>query len=421
MGIGDQKVAGVRKTTRMEKIDGAFFIVLYLVYTIGMFFLFHRQSVEFGGKYLSDMPSYLEEIQGIDSGYSFPYPIMFWTAEALLPFFSPSWALCIAVTFLNGLTPFALKYFFDKNLGVNERDGMRFLSTIAVFSLLAASMLYPLQLLDGSGMLGGRFVFRYLGTFSPNPYHNSTYLSARPFAVVTFFLYLRILEKYEESKQWICPEYVAFSAFLLLATMTKPSFTLVLVIHAGLTMVFRLFKGRFRNWKAFLQYGIWFIPTFIDLLYQYGGVFIAKTGEEEKGVGLALFKAWHSGCTNIPRAVLLGTAFPIVVFLFHLPTLLKKGNTRKELSLGWQFFLVSFGTFALLYEKGERMVHMNFSWGYMYGLFFLYTMSLLALLKDSFFGRKECVKAICQWSVYGLHLVCGVAYLWVLLKGGIFM
>ena len=95
--------------------------------------------------------------------------------------------------------------------------------------------------------------YKYLGVFTPNPFHNATYMAARPFAILAFFKYGELLPVYEqpnavrEHKR----DYILFAIYLLLATMTKPSFTIVLVGAAGILMLWRMFRSRFRN----------FVPT----------------------------------------------------------------------------------------------------------------------------------------------------------------
>lgn len=410
------------KLTRETKKDAILFAVLYLFYLMGTFFLFRRQVISFEGRYPSDMGSYLAEVKGLDSGYSFPYPIMFWIAKALSLFMPPAWALSITVTGLNGLSVPALKYFMDKRLNVREHEGRRMLSTLAAFSAFLTSMLYPFWYLGRHEEV--IYPLRYLGVFTPNPYHNATYLCARSFAIVAFFVYLDVLEQYESKDKWFCVRYLIFSIALLLATMTKPSFTLILVANAGLVMLWRLIRSRFRNWKAFFQLGIWFIPTFLDLLYQYRGVFAPSKPGEVKGIGIGFFvawagglKVWNTGHEFIPGLILLATAFPLTVLLFHLRGLRKE----KGLLAGWLFFLVAFASVAFFYEKGPRLYHMNFSWGYMYGLFFLYAVSLMTLLQDTFSKEKKTWMLLIQWVACLSHLVCGVDYVLVFLHGTHFM
>lgn len=400
------------KFSQRKFVNHVFFCILLLTYLAVTFFLFYRQCINYNGGYRSDMPAYIQEIQGIDSGYDFPYPILFFTGQFFLLFTTPQYAMAIASMLLNGLTAIMLKHYFDKALS------KEWLSSLLTFSLLFASMLYPLTYLGRYNPLGEDYLYRYFGTFTPNPYHNATYLAARPFTIPVFFLFADILDFYEKENKWFHPKYLFMGLFLLFATMTKPSFTLIFVATAGLIMLFRLIRSRFRGTKAFFQCGIWFIPTFGALLYQYAGVFQPQAEETEKGIGFRLFAAWWpTVCDNIPGVILLATAFPLSVLLFCV--IHKK--IPKILQFTWQFFLIAMATLACLYEKGPRLADVNFAWGYMHGLFFLYVVSLMIVARYTLQHKQPVWQLTIQWLVYGLHLICGLDYFRVLLQGGMFL
>ena len=398
-------------------INLLFFLLPLSAYLAVTLFLFHRQTVGYGGLYPSDIGPYIAEMLGEDAGFDFPYPILFLTGRLFLPFTAPEHAMALAVTLLSGMTPLALKYYFDRILRVRETGSARqgIFSTLLVFSLLFISMLYPLTYLGRYQDFQEGFLYRYLGVFTPNPYHNATYLAARPFSVPAFFLFADILPFYEKENKWFHPKYLCFSLFLLLSTLAKPSFTLVLAGTAGMIMLWRLAVGGFRKIKAFFQLGIWFLPTFLVLLYQFGNVFHPGSGADS-GVGFGFLTAWSTVTDNIPMAILRGMAFPMTVLLFSLlqkqfPGLLK---------FSWQFFITALLTLALLYEKGYRLSHVNFAWGYMYGLFFTCTAGLAVLAENTLRRRQPRWQLGIQWAVYILHLACGMDYFRILLRGGLF-
>lgn len=404
-----------RKKYAMQ--DLLFFGVALSAYLAATLFLFHRQTVGYGGLYPSDMGAYVAEIEGLDSGYQYPYPILFLTGKLFRLFTSPEHATAMAALLWNGLTPVFLKYYFDRFLQVREeRDSRRgILSTLLVFSLLLISMVYPLTYLGRYHRPGEDFLYRYLGTFTPNPYHNATYLTARPFSVPVFFLFADILGFYEKEDRWAHPKYMLFSLFLLLATLAKPSFTLVLAGTAGMIMLWRLAAGRFRGLRAFFQMGVWFIPTFLVLLYQFGDVFRAE-GKGDGGIGFGFLTAWSQAADNVPAAVLLGIFFPLTVLAFGL----LHRELPRLLRFSWQFYLMALLMLAFLYEKGYRLPHVNFSWGYMYGLFFVYTVSLLTLAMNTRRHSQPGWQLGIQWTAFGLHMVCGIDYFRILLQGGLF-
>lgn len=128
------------------------------------------------------------------------------------------------------------------------------------------------------------------------------------------------------------------------------------------------------------------IPTILDLLYQYSGVFIGKdaTGTE-LGIGFGWLEAWHSRTDHVGIPLILGLAFPILVFLCNMKEVLR----RVDFGFSWVMMLVNFLLVACLYEKGWRIWHMNFAWGYMYGMFFVFICSALLLLDNTFHKKQQ--------------------------------
>lgn len=397
--------------------DSVFFLFLFLGYTGVMGWLFYHQAIGNENWFHSDIKAYLLEMQGLESGYQFPYPLFFRLGAFFNLFFSPETAIAIAQTLLNSASLILLKYYLNRYL-MEPSDGasnatvprpilstqekaLRLLGYFAVsllaLSLLLVSMLFPL---DGSALPG--IQGRYKGVFSPNPHHNATYLAARPFAIACFFQFSELLESYEKQFSW--KKGLCFSVTLLLATLTKPSFTFVLVGCAGLIMLYRLLRQRFSNLLSSLKLGLCFIPTFAALLYQFFGVFASGP---ETGVGFGWLTAWSYHCSNIPLAILLAFAFPLTVLLLHW----KECKTTGIYRLSVQLALMSLAMVTLLYEKGFREGDMNFSWGYMYGMFFAFTASAIVLVRSTVKRQQKWYLLALQWSVYLLHLGCGLLYL----------
>lgn len=415
---------------KKRTINYAIFLLLFLIYFGGTLFLFYKQSMSIYheddvlyyemkppgqnwrytsyAKYNSDMGYYINELQE-QHETPLPYPLLYLTGRLFLLFATPNIAIAIAVAFLNGLTVLGLKYYMDRFLDVRENDVKRgLISSLLVFSLLFVSMLFPLNCI-------GRQAFgRQFGAFTPNPYHNATYLAARPFAIPAFFLFADILTFYEKENKWYHPKYLLFAVSLFVTTLAKPSFTLVMAATAGILMLWRLLKGH--KVKAFFQLGVWFIPTFLLLLYQYAGFFGAGKISEE-GIGFGFLTAWSMLSDNIPRSILRAIFFPLVVAAFYL---LQKEKSEL-LKFSWQFYLIGLGTLVFFYEKDEyRISHLNFAWGYMYALFFLFVVSLTVLVKNTLGKKQPFWHLGVQWGIYGLHLICGLDYFRALLLGHIY-
>lgn len=395
------------KERRARIWDVLFFAVLFAGYVALTGYLFYHQAIGNESWFHSDVKAYILEMQGLDSGYEFPYPVLFKLGAFFDLWLSPEAAITVALVLLNSLSPIVLKYYLDRELTKEltedlSKEKKRLMvglgATVLVFTLLVVSMLFPL---DGSSFPG--IQGRYKGVFSPNPHHNATYLAARPFAIACFFQFAELLREYEVKFCW--KKGICFGATLLLATMTKPSFTLVLVATAGLIMLYRLFRSKFANFKNTVFLGICFIPTFVDLLYQFGGVFGPKEGAET-GLGFGWLTAWSYHCDNIPVAILAALAFPCVVCLIHFREL--KEDNKYRFSV--QFVLMSLATALLLYEKGFRVGDMNFSWGYMYGMFFGFVGAGTVMVRSTLLKNKKWYLLTAEWGVYLLHLICGLLY-----------
>lgn len=396
-------------------IDGAVFVMLLAVISVVTFKLFYMQTL---GDVNSDMKAYILEMQGLESGYRFPYPVFFKLSALIHLLASPEVSVALALVLMNGLAVAVTKLAFNRLALSGEKPDWRtgiFLSLLAC-SLFFISMLYPPEGIYLSGIR-----FRYLGVFTANPFHNATYMAARPFAILAFLWYGKLLPVYERKGGAKAADYLLFSLFLFLATMTKPSFTLVFVSGAGLLMLYRLFRAGFRNFLPTVQLGLCFIPTFLALLYQYAGVFVPEDGGEG-GIGFCLGDVWAEYCDNIPLGICLAMAFPLTVLVLNWREIKKNVAFR----FSWLLYLVSFAEAFLLYEKGFRRVDFNFSWGYMYGIFFCHFSSLLLLTRQSIRivrergagGKGRICLLLLQWLVYVCHLVCGLLYFRDLLADG---
>lgn len=407
--------------------------------------LFHRQTLGSPEYYHSDMKAYILEMQGLDSGYSFPYPILFKLGALINLFVMPELSMALATMLLNSLAIVITKMFLNKLALRSLRERLAsyswlagvLISAIGV-SLFFISMLFPI----GDLFYLPGIKYHYLGVFTANPFHNATYMAARPFALLAFFWYARLLDRYEEgyngyfrvgsasegqsmgmggekgSVRGVClSEYILFSAALLAATMAKPSFTIVLVGAAGLIMLYRLFRSKFRNIIPTIQLGLCFIPTFIDLLYQYGGVFVPEEGAEG-GIGFCFGEVWGYYCDNIPLAICLGIGFPLLVLILNYKEIQKNSLYR----FSWQIYWMSFVMAFFLYEKGFRKPDFNFSWGYMYGIFFCFVGALLVLIKKTAEPGKKGGHLLIgiQWAAYLAHLICGLYYFSIIFRGGMY-
>lgn len=379
---------------------------------------FYRQAVPVDGVFYSDMEAYILETQGLESGYEFPYRLFFWMAGVCTLFFSPAVAVAFTTMLCNSAAVLLTKYYFDREIEkYMDREGLQdsaiwdIFSTLAVFVLFFVSMVYSPR---GTAFFGFDYTYRCQGILTPNPYWNATFLAVRPLTIAVFFTGAELLENYRE----VLPRrnVIIFGILVFLCTFTKPSFTFILVPAGAGVLLWRLCRSKGKLWKSTLILCASLIPTGFLLIYEFFGVFAGNAAvSEEQGIGIGLFKAWHVFSNNIPLSVVMAAAFPIAVLILNAKELRRKENFR----LAWQLWLAGFLTFALFYEKGFRFEHMNFSWGYMHGLFFVFMVSILEVIKN-IMQKKSGAKRlgiVLEVGLLTFHLVCGVVFFIYLYQG----
>ncbi len=395
-------------------LDLCLFIVLYLISIASIAILFYRQATTSSDLWVSDIISYMEEITGTNSTYAYPYPIMFIAGKIFNAIIGSA---PVAIT-LTGIFFITLSMIITKFV-LYKQTQVYYLSTLISFGLHFISMIYS-PVFTKLGILT-----RNTGVFTPNPWYNLTYMAARPFMILAFVLGWWTLANYEvDLKKGSLKDnanikyYILFALSMLLVTMTKPSYTIVHMGAAGLVMLYRLFINKGKNFVQTFLLGICYIPTIIDLLYQYlleftGGALVGT----EQGIGIDLFVVWKHFTNNIPLAIVLAGAYPLFTLLVHLQDIKHDDQFR----FSWQIYLIGLGMAAIFYEKGYTMYHCNFFWGYECGLFLVFLSSTVKTIRDSFGILKNSkglslkgFVLLLQWLLFILHVGMGVYYFYIL-------
>lgn len=407
-------IKGMRKK---EKIDKLVFIVLLSIVSLITAWFFYKQAKHEGGLYKSDIEAYLCMMLGIETHDDYPYPILFKTAAFFYNFSpSPQIAMAFTVNLFNFVAIIITKLILDK------QTKARLLNTFATFGLFFCSMIHG----NIFKLIG--VPYRYISTGSPTPWHNQTYIAGRPFMILAFVWTCYTLDTYEQDfasgayrKKGFIWKYCIFSIFLLLSTMTKPSYTLPALFAGAFVMLYRLFKMKWSNFKQTFILALFYIPTLIDMLYQYLETFTGTNPEGmQKGIGVSVGLVWSMYTSNIPVAILLGSAFPIVVLIFNW----KEMKIDTQYRFSWIFYIITIVMAIVLYEGGSRTPDFNFIWGKNAGMFLTFYTSCVILINKtcSLKEVRENIKlARCkvytQWGLFALHVIMGVYYFGILCKG----
>ncbi len=404
-------------------IDKIIFAILLAVYTGVMLYLFVMQCYEVP-VFRSDMPDYVNEVRGIKGDYEFPYPLLFTLAKIIALVAGAPMGMAIATAVLNALGVCVTKYYMDREVkaGLNvaqwSKGKVLALDLSITFMAFALFLLGNLYSPKNTAFFGFDYAYRCMGIYTPNPIWNATYLATRPFTVVCFFEAAKVLKNYQRNFTW--KGCIPFAVSLFLMTITKPSYTMVLVPLMGIMLLVDLVRSKGKSFKNAFFLCVTMIPTGLDLLYQFFGVFTGTNVKgEETGIGIAFGLVWNNFTKSIPLSVVMGMALALGVLALNLVFNYKMIREKFTYRFAWYNYLVGMGMFLFLYEKGFRMEHANFSWGYMHGMFFVFFMTLVLVLRNTMEWRKSW-KAIflpAEWAVFGYHLVCGVNFLWYALQG----
>ncbi|MDO4484192.1 MAG: hypothetical protein Q4C54_07110 [Clostridia bacterium] len=395
------------------------FAAFWLIYTLAAFRLFYAQctAVLDGTRtaaYNSDMWAYIPEMLGQKAAPTpFPYPILFLLGRLFHLVMGPAAAMACATTLLVSLSVAAVFAGLACTLlprlkSIRDGYAPAILTALAAMAVFLSAML----MLPGEGHLPG-LKYDYVGVGTPSPWHNATYLAARPFAVAAFFLLCRLLEVYEtEGFASHKGLYIGFAAALVLTTLAKPSYTLLVCITAACVMLYRLFRTRWRTFGKAFALGLAFVPTAAVMLWQF---FIRFTPGAEPGGGITfgLGDAWLLYVDSIPLAVLYAIAFPLVTLLTHLPRL----KTNTHFRFAWLQYLVALLMAYFLKEGGSGLRDFNFFWGYMCGLLFLFVVSAEALAEDIARWPQRKAAVIAQSIMLLCHIAGGVCYYVALMQG----
>jgi hypothetical protein len=243
---------------------------------------------------------------------------------------------------------------------------------------------------------------KYLGQWSPNVWHNPSLITLKPFAVVTFFGFLGLLERKDRSDM---THKVGVSLFLLLCTTIKPSFT-ICFLPAVAVIVLLFYRRRL---DIYVQTIVMAAPSVALLVYQFVMTYELRRSSSyfHDSIMMTWFGVLKLYTPSVAISALLVTLFPLCVLAGS-----RDNEHRILYTAGWTMALVGFLQAAFLAEKikfGEGA----FISGYIIGLFFLFLVSIIQYLSWFTEQNRNATRPVlryCVLAVFVLHLVSGLWY-----------
>jgi hypothetical protein len=234
------------------------------------------------------------------------------------------------------------------------------------------------------------------GQVAPNAWYNPTGIFAMPFALALFLVGLRVLEERGAGP------YRALSVVMVLSLLAKPNYVLAfgpcLAVMLASVLLRAVREGQMSFGAAVARSLVIFGPACAVLGLQY---LVTYAGPNPSGgrllyVPLAVWNRFTN--FHVSAAIYLGVAFPAVATVLY-PL---EANRDRGLVLAWSALAIGIVQMALFAESGDRIIHVNLSWGMMLGAYVLFVVSCQFLLRQRGIGRK-CL----AFAVLAAHVASG--------------
>jgi hypothetical protein len=221
----------------------------------------------------------------------------------------------------------------------------------------------------------------YLGTGTPNPWHNPTYIFCKPFSILVFIFLFKAFDNFKDNKEYL-KELTLLSVFSILSMWAKPSFLMSFLPTVAITLIYKHIKKEV-SFKFLLLVALSLLPSLIPFFIMNNTIF--NSSNSTNSVILAVGKVWSNHSKNIPISIVLALAFPIFVFILKL----------KKLSTSHLLAFVNCIMAMLIY-------------------FFLFFVSI----EEFFFKKKESpLLNKVGWGLFLLHLISGLFYFSIIATG----
>ncbi len=248
-------------------------------------------------------------------------------------------------------------------------------------------------------------------------YHNPTLIALRLFVVPLSLLSMRTVTRRNycnfNHRFFLL---LAAASIVMLATLSKPSYTIALLPGLVLYVIWQQLRGRQVDW-TFLIWGLC-IPGGIVLAIEY--VYVFGSGFQHGGtIMFGPLKFMNSWIPNwrIPIQLVLSIVFPIGVYLLYFA----EARRNLYLNISWTVFGIGAMYLYLLYQDGVGFKSGNFLWS-TYSTVFVLMFASISFLIDQYVtendrrdisasrhGLRFSVRASIALFLFACHVLSGLA------------
>ena len=373
------------------------------------FEMFRRMIINYNGKYGSDVSYYVVENPQSGEQHDRLLTILcqwFYNMKhSTLPANIYLAAVIAAIAVVNF---FAIRYFIKKD-GLESavpRYAIQFFSVIMVF---IGPMYVPVL-----------HEWFYRKSFTSFAWHSPTQQSMTLFAVIAAICFMKMYSEYENGGISLS-SWIVTMVTTLIATGFKPSYTISLCAAMVIMFIVDLIRGGkegfARRFGQLFMMGCSAIPSGLYMIWLHFSEFETGTQYgEEHAVLLDISHVFNY--EGLWAAVLFGIAFPILVFII---THSKFRDSKYRFAL--YIFVMGVLQWTLFDETGTRGNFGNFTWGRIFGCYFI-TLAACAAALELFYDKKSsgdglsrkiriaAISVILCWSV-----ASQLYYFWLIISG----
>ena len=256
-----------------------------------------------------------------------------------------------------------------------------------------------------------------IGYINPTIYHNPTTILLLLFVIPISLLAQRVYDNQPyRNRNHRVYTLMLCASLLLISTLAKQSYTIVLIPGCVAYAVFRRLKNKSVDW-VLLVLGIC-LPGMAILGLEYLVTYVDLADGGSIAVGFMKFMLHYIPAWRIPLQFVLSLLFPLSVLLYY------GVEARKDLYLkiSWIVFGVSAFMSYFLHEEGARWWHGNFVWSSHTAILVLMFASLLFFVNEQVREIKQqqrgeivsrirlSSQAIVVLFCFALHVVYGIKY-----------
>ncbi|MCK8523947.1 hypothetical protein M0D21_20385 [Aquimarina sp. D1M17] len=380
---------------RQSNIDN---IIVFIIFFILFFAI---------AKYINtDIPAHIRSIVRVNNGETAYSPnFLFFFVVNLLSFFSNNYSLMLFVVVVVLSLATVWKFIISKEIIDSLNSGIEHEYKHNIIRILAFALLFCFAIPDFYNF----FVLKkmYLGRTPSVVWHNSTTISLFPFAVLLFWKQFQLFQK--DVKSLLDKDLLLVTVLVILNILIKPSFIFAFV---PTTVFIVLSDFKLKNYK---KYSIQLFPIMVGVLFiiiQFISIYYYQIGSfqsQKSGITIGepfeflrhFVPTWY-----LPIAFLLSFAFPIVTSVYF-KEIFNYSPFKYALFLTITGIIIS----AFFVEDGPRRNHGNLVWQNIICTFILMLTTASFLISKSFQKNWLSKKMVILWSVFILHFLSGILYL----------